>query len=113
MKAPLASLLAAMALAATQAAAQAPSAGLAHPALWPRAHSAGLIDPKREAFVGRLLKRMTLEQKVGQMIQGDLTSLKPEDLKTYPLGSFLAGAGERSGAFSGGESPPARKEPRG
>lgn len=96
MKAPLASLLAAMGLAATPAAAQAPSAGLAHPSLWPRAHSFGLIDPKREAFIGRLLKRMTLEQKVGQMIQGDLTSLKPEDLKTYPLGSFLAG----------GDSPP-------
>lgn len=92
----LVGLLAAAGAAASSAAAQPDARGVAHPALWPKAHSTGLIDPKREAFVTRLMKRMTLEQKVGQMIQGDLTSLKPEDLKTYPLGSFLAG----------GDSPP-------
>ncbi len=92
----LACAIAAVGLAATTASAETPSRGVAHPALWPRAHSVGLLDPKREAFVAGLMQRMTLEQKVGQMIQGDLTSLKPEDLKTYPLGSFLAG----------GDSPP-------
>jgi beta-glucosidase len=68
----------------------------AHPALWPAAKSQGLVDPQTEAFVDSLLAKLTLEEKVGQMIQGDIASVKPEDLKTYPLGSILAG----------GSSPP-------
>ncbi len=83
-------------LASPAAAAEAAGRGVAHPALWPKAHSVGLVDPRREAFISRLMKRMTLEQKVGQMIQGDISTLKPEDLKTYPLGSYIAG----------GDSPP-------
>jgi beta-glucosidase len=68
----------------------------AHPALWPAAKSQGLVDPATEAFVDGLLAKMTLEEKVGQMIQADTASIKAEDLKTYPLGSILAG----------GSSPP-------
>lgn len=68
----------------------------AHPAAWPAAKSQGLIDAQTEAFVDGLLASMTLEEKVGQMIQADTASIKPEDLKTYPLGSILAG----------GSSPP-------
>lgn len=34
---------------------------------------------------------MTVEQKVGQVIQADISAITPEDLKTYPLGSILAG----------------------
>ncbi|WP_424537405.1 glycoside hydrolase family 3 N-terminal domain-containing protein [Sphingorhabdus sp.] len=34
---------------------------------------------------------MTLEQKVGQLIQADISSIKPSDLQQYPLGSILAG----------------------
>jgi beta-glucosidase len=37
------------------------------------------------------MKQLTLEEKVGQVIQADITSIKPEDLKTYPLGSVQAG----------------------
>src|SRR3546814_8127261 len=37
-----------------------------------------------------------LREKVGQMIQADTASIKPEDLRKYPLGSILAG----------GNSPP-------
>ncbi len=70
--------------------------GVAHPELWPTAHSQGLVDPQTEAFVTRLMAKMTLEEKVGQMIQADIASIKPEDLRTYPLGSILAG----------GNSPP-------
>ena len=32
-----------------------------------------------------------LEEKVGQIIQADIASITPEDLRTYPLGSILAG----------------------
>ena len=70
--------------------------GVAHPALWPAAKSVGLVDPKTEAFVSGLMAKMTLEEKVGQMIQADIASIVPDDLRKYPLGSILAG----------GSSPP-------
>src|SRR4051812_37734743 len=38
-----------------------------------------------------LLGRMTLEEKVGQMIQGDSDSIKLDDVGTYFLGSVLSG----------------------
>ena len=34
---------------------------------------------------------MTLEEKVGQVVQGDIASLTPEDVKRYHLGSVLNG----------------------
>ncbi|MET0273062.1 MAG: exo 1,3/1,4-beta-D-glucan glucohydrolase, partial [Phenylobacterium sp.] len=43
-----------------------------------------------------LMGRMSLEEKVGQLIQGDISGIRPEDLRDYPLGSILAG----------GDSPP-------
>lgn len=92
-------LLATTILAATPALAQqAPTAlsSTAHPEKWPVAKSQGLIDPATEKFVTDLLAKMTLEEKVGQMVQADIGSIKPEDLAVYPLGSILAG----------GSSPP-------
>jgi beta-glucosidase len=82
----------------TFAAGQAPldPPGTAHPALWPAARSPGLVDPATEARITALMARMSLEEKVGQMIQGDISNIKPEDLRQYPLGSVLAG----------GDSPP-------
>ena len=65
--------------------------GLAHPQLWPKAHSRGLVGDKTEADITRLLAAMTLEEKVGQMIQADISTIKPSDLRRYPLGSILAG----------------------
>ena len=70
--------------------------GVAHPELWPQAKSIGLVDPRTEAFVSQLMAKMTLEEKVGQMVQADIASIRPEDLRDYPLGSILAG----------GSSPP-------
>lgn len=68
----------------------------AHPALWPSAHSTGLVDPATERKITALMARMSLAEKVGQMIQADIGSITPEDLRRYPLGSILAG----------GSSPP-------
>lgn len=66
--------------------------GVADPANWPAAHSPSAItDPATERAITRLLKRMTLEQKVGQVIQGDISAMTPADLARYPLGSILAG----------------------
>ncbi|TAJ70800.1 MAG: glycoside hydrolase family 3 protein [Phenylobacterium sp.] len=67
-----------------------------HPESWPAAHSRGLVDPRTEAFVDELMGRMSLEEKVGQLIQADVGSIRPEDLREFPLGSILAG----------GDSPP-------
>jgi beta-glucosidase len=70
----------------------------AHPAQWPKAASpAALSDAKTEAFVRQLLAKMTVEEKVGQTIQADISYIKPDDLLTYPLGSLLAGGS--SGPF--------------
>ena len=70
-----------------------PDAARANPANWPHASSPdAMSDARTEAFVAELLSRLTVEEKVGQTIQADIASIKPEDLLTYPLGSILAAA---------------------
>ena len=59
-------------------------------ALWP-ALPHPTKDAAVEASLAALLKQMTLEEKVGQMIQADIDSISPDDLRTYKLGSILAG----------------------
>jgi beta-glucosidase len=66
--------------------------GTADPEKWPIAHSPSAITtPKTERQIDQIIKKMTLEQKVGQVIQGDISAMTPADLERYPLGSFLAG----------------------
>lgn len=75
----------------------------ADPANWPDVSSPdAMIDAETEAMITRLMARMTLEEKIGQMIQADIASIVPEDLRRYPLGSVLAG----------GSSPPLGKPDR-
>jgi beta-glucosidase len=65
---------------------------VADPSAWPRAASpAAISDAAMEARIGALLARMTVEQKVGQVIQADISAIAPADLALYPLGSILAG----------------------
>ena len=40
-----------------------------------------------------LMKRMTLEEKIGQMTQIDLSAATPEIMKKYSIGSILSGGG--------------------
>lgn len=62
------------------------------PANWPAARSpAAITDAATEAMIDRVIDRMTVEQKVGQVIQGDISAMTPADLARYPLGSILAG----------------------
>jgi beta-glucosidase len=63
-----------------------------HPQEWPAPAAAFARDPQLEARIGALLARMTPAQKVGELIQGDIDSLNPEDLRHIPLGSVLNGA---------------------
>ena len=77
-------------------AAKAPAA-IAVDAAWPKLDAAGLVDPATEARISDIMAKMTLEEKVGQTIQADINFIKPEDLKTYPLGSILAGGNSSPG----------------
>jgi beta-glucosidase len=63
------------------------------PVEWPRIQSNVGLDSALEARIGSLLTQMTLEQKVGQMIQAEIQSVTPEDVREYALGSILNGGG--------------------
>jgi beta-glucosidase len=67
------------------------AAPVVHPQQWPAARSVGLVDPGTETRITELLKQMSLEEHVGQVIQTDIGAVTPEDLRRYPLGSILAG----------------------
>ena len=62
-----------------------------HPGIWPAGKSGAVRDSTVEAQVAQLLSQMTAEEKVGQIIQADLGSTTPDDLRRYHLGSILAG----------------------
>ena len=58
----------------------APSA-VAHPSRWPAAHSPSAItDAATEKRITDLIARMTVEQKVGQLVQADISTITPDDL---------------------------------
>lgn len=88
-------------VAATGAGAQTPASGqgVATPANWPAQASPLALDPAVEAKITALMARMSLEQKVGQVVQGDIASITPADVRRYHLGS----------TFNGGNSDPGGK----
>ncbi|NDK38130.1 1,4-beta-D-glucan glucohydrolase [Pseudoxanthomonas gei] len=69
----------------------------AHPELWPALQSPLAPDPALERRVRQLLSRMTVEEKVGQVVQGDIASVTPDDVRKYRLGSVLAGGNSDPG----------------
>ncbi|WP_081916611.1 glycoside hydrolase family 3 protein [Luteibacter sp. 9135] len=66
-----------------------------HPEQWPKAQSPLPSDPAIEARVKALLANMSVEDKVGQMIQADIKYVTPDDVRTYRLGSVLAGGNSK------------------
>ncbi len=72
---------------------------VADPQVWPQQRSPIAVDPALEERIGTLLASMSIEEKVGQIVQGDLGSVTPEDLLTYRLGSVLAGGNSDPGAL--------------
>ncbi len=69
-----------------------PIIGQAHPEAWPKAQSpAAITDAATEAMISALIARMSPSEKVGQVIQADISTITPADLARYPLGSILAG----------------------
>ena len=63
------------------------------PDSWPQVASTVPQDRQIEAKVAALLARMTLEQKIGQMVQADIRSVTPDDVRKFRLGSVLNGGG--------------------
>jgi len=59
---------------------------------WPLAEDAAL-----ETRITDLMASMTVEEKVGQLVQGDIASITPDDLRKYRLGSILAGGNSDPG----------------
>lgn len=63
---------------------------------WPSLNVPAL-DPAIERRIDEIIAQMTLQQKVGQVIQADTDSVTPEEVKTYRLGSVLSGGNSAPG----------------
>ena len=61
--------------------------------IWPTIKSEVKKDPKIERKVSELLAKMTLEQKIAQMIQPEIRDITVEDMRRYGFGSYLNGGG--------------------
>ena len=68
-----------------------------HAALWPAVRSPVPHDSELERAVALLLDRMTVEEKVGQIIQAGIRYVTPDDVRRYRLGSVLNGGGVQPG----------------
>ena len=88
--------LLAVALACVPAASFAADATV-HPAQWPAAKWPLPKDPALEQRVAALMAKMSVEDKVGQVIQADILSVTPDDVRKYRLGSILAGGNSKPG----------------
>lgn len=75
--------------------AMAEDATTVHPEQWPKAASPLPADPAIESRVRALLAKMSVEDKVGQMIQADIKYVTPDDVRQYRLGSVLAGGNSK------------------
>ncbi|WP_049721247.1 glycoside hydrolase family 3 protein [Gilvimarinus polysaccharolyticus] len=60
---------------------------------WPRLTSAFAADTSLEAKIDEILAQMSVEEKVGQMIQPEIKQVTAQDIKDYHLGSVLNGGG--------------------
>ncbi|MCD9095464.1 exo 1,3/1,4-beta-D-glucan glucohydrolase [Luteimonas fraxinea] len=67
------------------------------PANWPETAWPLAEDPALEQKITELMATMTVEEKVGQIVQGDIADITPEDLRKYRLGSILAGGNSDPG----------------
>ena len=92
----LLTLALAAAFAVPGSAQQAPNSEV-RPELWPELTPPLSADPELEARVDALLERMTLREKVGQVIQAEIRSVTPRDVRRFDLGSVLNGGGSFPG----------------
>lgn len=86
--------------------AAAPPSPLAHPTLWPSVDARPTRDPAIEARIKAVMARMTIEDKVGQLLQVDIGSITPADVVRYKIGSVLNGG--NSGPYGDEYASPAK-----
>ncbi|WP_286828212.1 MULTISPECIES: glycoside hydrolase family 3 protein [Kordiimonas] len=60
---------------------------------WPTIASPVKADPATDQKVASLLAKMSVEEKVGQIMQVEIQHISPEEVKTYHIGSVLNGGG--------------------
>jgi beta-glucosidase len=72
---------------------------------WPHVQSRVPRDAAVEARIDSLLARMTLEQKVAQIVQPDIASITPEEYRRYRFGSILAGGNSSPGGVETAPAP--------
>jgi len=64
-----------------------------HPKLWPESKPPVGLDAKIEERIDGLLKGMTVEEKVGQVVQPEWKSIRPAEVAQYHIGSIENGGG--------------------
>jgi beta-glucosidase len=92
----LAALAAAVLLSAAGAQSP-PDTSRVNAADWPTTRQAFAPDAALERRVAQILSRMTLEEKIGQVIQPDIASVTPEDMRRYRFGAILNGGNSAPG----------------
>jgi len=60
---------------------------------WPRIGLTVKQDPKIESDITALLSRMSVEEKVGQMVIAEIKAISPKDLRKYHVGGILNAGG--------------------
>ena len=82
-----------------QPATPAPTSGPAevHAGIWPQVTRPAIDDSALQPRLEALLSSLTVEEKVGQIIQADVGSVTPEDVRRYRLGSVLNGGNSAPG----------------
>jgi len=70
-------------------------ATVVHPEQWPKGNSPLPTDPAIESRIQALLAKMSVADKVAQMIQADIKDVTPDDVREYRLGSILAGGNSK------------------
>jgi beta-glucosidase len=90
----------------TAVAQRAPNPSSVHPDEWPSVEPPIAENTAIEARINTLLGGMSVEQKVGQIIQADIGSVTPEQVRQYHLGSVLNGGNSGPG---GNDLAPAKE----
>ncbi|HYG06719.1 MAG TPA: exo 1,3/1,4-beta-D-glucan glucohydrolase [Stenotrophomonas sp.] len=68
-----------------------------HPEQWPTPKWPFANDAALEKRLDEVMAKMSVEEKVGQTIQGDIASITPDDVRKYHIGSILAGGSSDPG----------------
>ena len=70
---------------------------LINPENWPLQKPVMVRDADMEKRIADLMTKMTLEEKVGQLMQADISSVTPKQIRKFNLGSVLNGGGSAPG----------------